>query len=147
MKNIIQSLVKIVWEMNLDTFWDEFTYKTSYGIKNYVWDPNADVENENFWLIFHGKFEQKTQKSVCLQNQWKLKNIKKAIVVNILFLNICFLQNQFVTNFEEAIAKNDFRHFPLFETFALIYFCREIEFLLIYSFLKNRLQKLRMRKF
>ena len=57
------------------------------------------------------------------------------------------LQNQFVTNFEEAIAKNDFRHFPLFEIFALIYFCREIEFLLIYSFLKNRLQKLRMRKF
>ena len=100
-----------------------------------------------FLLIFRGKFEQKTQKSVCLQNQWKLKNIKKAIVVNILFLNICFLQNQFVTNFEEAIAKNDFRHFPLFEIFALIYFCREIEFLLIYSFLKNRLQKLRMRKF
>ena len=34
-----------------------------------------------FWLIFRGKFEQKTQKSIFLKNQWKLKNIKKAIVV------------------------------------------------------------------
>ena len=34
-----------------------------------------------FWLIFRGKFEQKIQKSIFLQNQWKLKNIKKAIVV------------------------------------------------------------------
>ena len=34
-----------------------------------------------FWLIFRGKFEQKTQKSIFLKNQWKLKNIKEAIVV------------------------------------------------------------------
>ena len=34
-----------------------------------------------FWLIFRGKFEQKTQNSIFLKNQWRLKNIKKAMVV------------------------------------------------------------------
>ena len=34
------------------------------GIKNYVLDPNSDVENENFLTDFLGKFEQKTQKSI-----------------------------------------------------------------------------------
>ena len=27
MKNNIQSLVKIVWEMNSDTFWDKIAYR------------------------------------------------------------------------------------------------------------------------
>ena len=42
--------------------------KTGLGNKNYVLDPNSDVENEFFGLIFYGKFEQKTQKSI-FQNQ------------------------------------------------------------------------------
>ena len=60
--------------MNLDI-------KTGLGIKSYVLDPNSNVEYEMSWLIFRGKFEQKTQNLIFLQNQWKLKNIKKAIVV------------------------------------------------------------------
>ena len=46
MKNNIQGLVKIVWEMNLNTFfWMILHIKTSSGIKNYVWDPYADDES------------------------------------------------------------------------------------------------------
>ena len=40
-----------------------------------------------FDWFFCGKFEQKTQKSICLQNQWKLKNINKAIVVKNMISN------------------------------------------------------------
>ena len=61
--------------------------KTGLGNKNYVLDPNSDVENEFFWLIFCGKSEQKTQKSICLQNQLKLKNINKAKVVKNMISN------------------------------------------------------------
>ena len=43
--------------------------KTGLPIKNYVLDPNSDVKDEFFLLIFRGKFEQKTQKSIFLQNQ------------------------------------------------------------------------------
>ena len=52
MKNIINSLVKIVWEMNLDIFGVNSHIKTCLGIKNYVWDPNSDVENENITTNF-----------------------------------------------------------------------------------------------
>ena len=49
-----------------------------------------------FWLIFRGKFEQKTQKSIFLKNQWKLKNIKKAIVVkNIIAEEMPFTKSNF----------------------------------------------------
>ena len=61
-----------------------------------------------------GKFEQKTQKSICLQNKWKLKNINKAIVVKIWFL----------TNFwpilKKLSQKIDFLLFPFFEIFVVM---------------------------
>ena len=70
--------------------------KTGLGNKNYVLDPNSDVENEFFWLIFCGKFEQKTQKSIFLKNQWRLKNIKKAMVVkNIIAEDMPFTKSIF----------------------------------------------------
>ena len=76
MKNNIQSLVKIVWEMNLDTFRDEFTYKKSYGIKNYVWDPNADVENENFLTDFSWQILAKNTKISLSSESVKIKEQK-----------------------------------------------------------------------
>ena len=49
-----------------------------------------------FWLIFRGKFEQKTQKSIFLKNQWRLKNIKKAMVVkNIIAEDMPFTKSIF----------------------------------------------------
>ena len=49
-----------------------------------------------FWLIFRGKFEQKTQKSIFLKNQWRQKNIKKAMVVkNIIAEDMPFTKSIF----------------------------------------------------
>ena len=55
------------------------------------------MSNMNFfWLIFRGKFEQKTQKSIFLKNQWRLKNIKKAMVVkNIIAEDMAFTKSIF----------------------------------------------------
>ena len=93
--------------------------KSGLGIKNYVLDPNSEVENENFLTDFRGKFEQKTQKSIFLKNQWKLKNIKKAIVVkNIIAEEMPFTKSNFEQFWRSYCKKNDFRRFPLFEIFA-----------------------------
>ena len=43
--NSILSLVKLVWEINLEIFRDKSTYKNRF-IKNYVLDPKSDVDNE-----------------------------------------------------------------------------------------------------
>ena len=49
-----------------------------------------------FWLLFCGKFEQKTQKSISFKNQWRLKNIKKAMVVkNIIAEDMPFTKSIF----------------------------------------------------
>ncbi len=55
--------------------------KSGLGLKNYVLDPNSDVEDEHFLNDLLWQIWTKTQKSIFLQNQWKLKNIKKAIVM------------------------------------------------------------------
>ena len=47
--------------------------------------PNLMLKMKLFWLIFHGKFEQKTKKPFFLQIQLKLQNIKQAIVLNNMF--------------------------------------------------------------
>ena len=38
-KNHIQSLVKIVWEMNKEIIWDEFTYKIRFGHQKLCFRP------------------------------------------------------------------------------------------------------------
>ena len=49
-----------------------------------------------FWLLFRGKFEQKTQKSISFKNQWRLKNIKKTMVVkNIIAEDMAFTKSIF----------------------------------------------------
>ena len=68
-----------------------------------------------FWLIFRGKFEQKTQKSICLQNQWKLKNINKAIVVKNIISNKMFFTKSIFDQFWRSYHKKSI--FPLFTTF------------------------------
>ena len=58
--------------------------------------PILMLKMKFFWLIFRGKFEQKTQKSIFLKNQWRLKNIKKAMVVkNIIAEDMPFTKSIF----------------------------------------------------
>ena len=61
--------------MNLDTFWDEFTYKkTSQGIKDYVEDPN--VENEIFLTDFSWQIRAKNTKINLSSESVKIKKHK-----------------------------------------------------------------------
>ena len=95
--------------------------KTGLGIKNYVLDPNWDVENEKFWTDFCDKFEQQTQKPIFLQNQWNLKNIKKSNSCENYHLSInAFYKINLWQILKKLLQKIDFRHFPLFEIFAHI---------------------------
>lgn len=58
--------------------------------------PILMLKMKFFWLIFRGKFEQKTQKSISFKNQWRLKNIKKAMVVkNIIAEDMPFTKSIF----------------------------------------------------
>ena len=58
--------------------------------------PILMLKMKFFWLIFRGKFEQKTQNSIFLKNQWRLKNIKKAMVVkNIIAEDMPFTKSIF----------------------------------------------------
>ena len=48
--------------MSLDILGVNSHISTGLGIKNHVWDPNFDVENENITTNFRGKFKQKNKK-------------------------------------------------------------------------------------
>ena len=55
--------------------------KSGLGIKNYVLDPDSDVENENLLTDFSWQIWAKNTKINFSSEFVKLKNIKKAIVV------------------------------------------------------------------
>ena len=80
--------------------------------------PILMLKMKFFWLIFRGKFEQKTQKSISFKNQWRLKNKKKAMVVKNIIAEDMPFTNQFLNNFEEAIAKKRFSSFSTFWNFC-----------------------------
>ena len=90
-----------------------------------------------FWLIFRGKFEQKTQKSIFLKNQWKLKNIKKAIVVkNIIAEEMPFTKSIFEQFWRKYCKKKIFIVFH-FLKFLPNSMCSEMDFTPEKSFSSN----------
>ena len=75
-----------------------------------------------FWLLFRGKFEQKTQKSISFKNQWRLKNIKKAMVVkNIIAEDMPFTKSIFEQFWRSYCKKTIFVvfHFLKFLPFSM----------------------------
>ena len=62
-KNPVQSLLKIVWEMNLEIVRDEFTYKNKFRHQKIMsGTPFLMLKKKKNWTIFRDKFEQKTHK-------------------------------------------------------------------------------------
>ena len=114
MKNRIQqSIVKIVWDMNFEIVLDIFTYKNRFNPQKWFLGPQLWCRNwKNDWF-FIANFSEK----IHLQNKWKLKSIKRAIVVKNVFLNKCCLQNQFLIHCEEFIANFRFSSFSIFWNF------------------------------
>ena len=79
--------------------------------------PMLMLKMKFFWLILCGKIEQKTQKSICLQNQWKLKNINKAIVMK----NMIFNQMLFAKSISDQIWRS-YRKKTIFFIFHFLKF-------------------------
>ena len=48
----ILSLVKLVWEMNLEIFRDKSIYKNRFTHQKLCFGPKSDVDNENFLADF-----------------------------------------------------------------------------------------------
>ena len=81
-------------------------------------DPNSDVEDEKFWPLFRGKFEQKNIKLNFSSESVKTKEHKES--------NSCeeydFSLNAFskIWPILKKLSQNvDFLHLPLFEIFAV----------------------------
>ena len=78
-----------------------------------------------FWLLFRGKFEQKTQNSIFLKNQWRLKNIKKAMVVkNIIAEDMAFTKSIF-EQFWRSYCKKTI--FVVFHFLKFLPFCQHLD--------------------
>ena len=89
--------------------------KTGLGIKNYVLDPNSNVEYEIFLNDFSWQIWAKNTKLNFSSESVKTKEHKESnSCEKYYFLIDAFLQNQFLTNFEEVIAKNRFSSFSTF---------------------------------
>ena len=88
--------------------------------------PILMLKMKFFWLIFRGKFEQKTQNSIFLKNQWRLKNIKKAMVVkNIIAEDMPFTKSIFEQFWRSYCKKT---------IFVVFHF---LKFLPIYNMIQN----------
>ena len=96
--------------------------KTGSGIKNYVLDPKSDVENENFLTDFLWQIWAKNTKIYFSSESVKTNEHKQSNNCEKYYFPIyAFSQNQFVTNFEEVIAKNQFSSFLIFWNFCPIF--------------------------
>ena len=90
-----------------------------------------------FWLLFRGKFEQKTQKSISFKNQWRLKNIKKAMVVkNIIAEDMPFTKSIFEQFWRSYCKKTIFvvfhflKFLPIFPNERKYFWSRDVACLL-----------------
>ena len=108
--------------------------KTCLVMKNYVLDLKFDVENEKFIFVIDFSWQiwaKKTQKLfLCFQTQWKLRNIKKAIVVKNDFSRNAFYKINFWPILKKLSQK--IASFSTFWIFALKYFAWELAGRVVY---------------
>ena len=120
-KNHIQSSVNIVWEINLEIFWYEFTFKNRFRQQKLCFGPQFWCWKWFFLTDFLWQIWAKNTKIIFSSESVKTKEHKESNSCEKYYFSIyiCFLQNQFVTNFEEAIAKKRFSSFSTFWNFCL----------------------------
>ena len=99
--------------------------KTGLGIKNYVWDLNSDVENENFLTDFSWQIWAKNTKIIFSSESVKTKEHKESNSCEKCYFSIsAFYKINFWPILKKLSQKIDFLHFPHFEIFAhLLYHC------------------------
>ena len=93
--------------------------KTSLDIKNYVWDLNSDVENENFLTDFSWQIWAKNTKIIFSSESVKTKEHKESNSCDKYYFSInAFYKINFWPILKKLSQKIDFGHFPLFEIIA-----------------------------
>ena len=95
--------------------------KTGLGIKNYVLDPNSNVEYEIFLTDFSWQIWAKNTKLNFSSESVKTKEHKESnSCEKYYFLIDAFYKINFWPILKKLSQKIDFRHFPLFEIIALL---------------------------
>ena len=96
--------------------------KTSLDIKNYVWDLNFDVENENFLTDFSWQIWAKNTKIIFSSESVKTKEHKESNSCEKCYFSIsAFYKINFWPILKKLSQKIDFLHFPHFEIIAPLY--------------------------
>ena len=96
--------------------------KTGLGNKNYVLDPNSDVENEFFLTDFLWQFWAKNTKINFSSESVKTKEHKESNSCDKYHFSInAFYKINLWPILKKLLQKIDFHHFPLFEIIALIF--------------------------
>ena len=99
--------------------------KTGLGIKNYVLDPNSNVEYEIFLTDFSWQIWAKNTKLNFSSESVKTKEHKETnSCEKYYFLIDAFYKINFWPILKKLSQKIDFRHFPLFEIIAQIQFVK-----------------------
>ena len=99
--------------------------KTGLGNKNYVLDPNSDVENEFFLTDFLWQFWAKNTKINFSSESVKTKEHKESNSCDKYHFSInAFYKINLRPILKKLLQKIDVRHFPLFEIFAHLQFLR-----------------------
>ena len=112
--------------------------KTGLGNKNYVLDPNSDVENEFFLTDFLWQFWAKNTKINFSSESVKTKEHKESNSCDKYHFSInAFYKINLWPILKKLLQKIDFHHFPLFEIIAHILIWYRVETL------ANLLQTLR----
>ena len=97
--------------------------RTGLGIKNYVLDPNSDVENEIFLTDFSWQIWAKNTKIIFSSESVKTKEHKESNSCEKCYFSIsAFYKINFWPILKKLSQKIDFLHFPHFEIIAQIYF-------------------------
>ena len=96
--------------------------KTGLGNKNYVLDPNSDVENEFFLTDFLWQFWAKNTKINFSSESVKTKEHKESNSCDKYHFSInAFYKINLWPILKKLLQKIDFHHFPLFEIIAQKY--------------------------
>ena len=118
MKNHIQSLLKIVWEIYLEIIWDYLHIKTGLGIKNYFLDPNSDVEDENFFTDFSWQIWAKNTKISLSSESVKTKEHKESNSCEHIISQYMLFTKSICDQFWRSYCKKRFSSFSTFWNFC-----------------------------
>ena len=120
-KNHIQSSVNIVWEINLEIFWYEFTFKNRFRQQKLCFGPQFWCWKWFFLTDFLWQIWAKNTKINFSSESVKTKEHKESNSCDKYYFSInAFYKINLWPILKKLLQKLDFCCFPLFEIFAQI---------------------------